>query len=123
MSKVNELYETRRRAAAAYLEHASQRQNEARASTDKEHGGHIKAKGNSSVGKEDEGADASDLEERRKALCEWEDGEVDECAHGRVIMQRYKGIHLEAVEQDLDHHQTRSFELVWHQVSLERVPR
>ena len=98
--------------AAAHLEHASQRQNEARANTDKEHGSYVEAKGNGSIGKENEGADASELEERRKALCEWEDGEVDERAYGRIIMQRDEGVHLETVEQDLDHHQTRSFELV-----------
>ena len=72
--------------AAVYLEYARERQNEARAGTDKEHGSHVEAKSNSSVGQEDERADASDFKKRRKALCEWEDGEVDKRAYRRVVM-------------------------------------
>ena len=95
----------RRRVAAAYLEHASQGQNEARAGTDKEHGSYVEAKGDTSVGQEDERADAGELEKRRKALCEREDGEVDERADGCVVMQRDERVHLETVEQYLDHYQ------------------
>lgn len=82
------------RTMSAYLKYASERQNEARAGTDEEDGGDVEAKRNGSIGKEYKGANACKLEERREALCEGEDGEVDEGADGRVVVERDKRVHL-----------------------------
>ena len=34
-----------------------------------------------------------------------------EGTYGRVVVQRDERVHLEAVQEDLDHHETRRFEL------------
>ena len=84
-------------AAPAYLKYACERQNEARASTYEEDGGDVEAKGKSSIGKEYEGANACKREYWCEALCEGENGEVDEGADRRVVMERDKWVHLETV--------------------------
>jgi hypothetical protein len=80
-----------------YLENTSERQNEARARAHKEDGGDVEAKCDGSIGKEDKRADACQLIEGRESFRKGEDGEVDESADGRVIVERNKGIHLETV--------------------------
>ena len=87
----------RRMATATYLEYAGERQNEARACAYEEDSGDVEAKRDGGVGNEDKGADACELEERRPALREGENGEVDEGADGRVVVERDEGVHLEAV--------------------------
>jgi hypothetical protein len=83
--------------ASAYLKYARERQNEAGASTYEEDGGDIEAKGKGSIGKEYKGANACKRVEWCKTLCEGEDGEVDDGADRRVIVERNKRVHLEAV--------------------------
>jgi hypothetical protein len=85
------------RTATAYLEYASERQNEAGAGAHEEDGGDVEAKGKGGIGKEYERANACKLEERRETLGEGKDGKVDEGADGRVIVERDKRIHLETV--------------------------
>lgn len=85
------------RTATAYLEYASERQNEAGAGAHEEDGGDVEAKGKGSIGKEYERANACKLEERRETLGEGKDGEVDEGADGRVIVERDKRVHFETV--------------------------
>ena len=85
------------RTATAYLEYASERQNEARAGTHEEHGGDVETKGKSGIGKEYERSNACKLEEWRETLCEGKDGEIDEGADGRVIVERDKRVHLKTV--------------------------
>jgi len=81
----------------AYLEYASERQNEARGRAYEEDSGDVEAKRDGSVGNEDNGADACELKERRPTLRKGENGEVDEGADGRVIVERDERVHLETV--------------------------
>jgi len=85
------------RLRTTYLEDTSERQNEARTRAHEEDGGNVEAKCDGSIGKEDKGADACQLIEGRESFRKWKDGEVDEGADGRVVVERDKGIHLEAV--------------------------
>jgi hypothetical protein len=101
----------RRRVTTTYLEDTSEGQNEAGACAYEEDGGDIEAKCNGSIGKEDKGADACKLEEGLEAFRKGQDGEIDEGADGRVVVERDEGIHLETVQEDLDHYETRSLEL------------
>ena len=52
------------------------------------------------------------LVERGQALCKGQDGEVDEGTNGCVVVQRHQGVHLEAVQEDLDHDKPRCLELI-----------
>jgi hypothetical protein len=89
------LYSTN--AASAYLKYARERQNEAGASTHEEDGSDVEAKGKGGIGKEYKGTNACKLEEWCEALCEGENGEVDDGADRRVVVERDKRVHLEAV--------------------------
>ena len=80
-----------------YLENAGERQNEARGCAYKEDGGDVEAKRDGGVGKEDKGADACELKERCPTLRKGENGEVDEGADGRVVVERDERVHLETV--------------------------
>lgn len=55
--------------------------------------------------------DFGDFQEGRHALREWQDGEVDERTDRGVVVQRDEGIHLEAMQKDLDHYQARRLKL------------
>jgi hypothetical protein len=83
--------------ASVYLKYARERQNKARASTHEEDGGNVEAKGKGSIGKEYKGANTCKREEWCKALCEGENGEVDDGADRRVVVERDKRVHLETV--------------------------
>ncbi len=83
--------------ASTYLKHAGERQNEARAGTYEEDGGDVEAKGKGGIGKENKGADTCKRVDRREALSKGEDGEVDEGADRRVVVERDKRVHLETV--------------------------
>ena len=83
--------------ASAYLKYARKRQNKARTCTYEENGGDVEAKGKGGIGKEYKGANACKLEEWREALCEGENGKVDEGANRRVVVERDKWVHLETV--------------------------
>ena len=73
--------------ASAYLKYTRERQNEARASTYEEDGGNVEAKGKGGIGKEYEGANACKREEWCEALREGENGEIDEGADRRVVVE------------------------------------
>jgi hypothetical protein len=68
-----------------------------RASTYEENGDEVEAKGKGGIGKKYERAKARKLEERRETLGEGKDGEVDEGADGRMIVECDKRVHLETV--------------------------
>lgn len=55
--------------------------------------------------------DAHDLHERRETLREGNNEQVDQRTDWRVVVQRDKRVHLEAVQENLDHHQTGRLEL------------
>ena len=61
--------------------------------------------------------DTHDLIERREPLRERQDGKVDERADGRVVVQRHERVHLQAVQEDLNHDQARCLELTVASVS------
>jgi len=84
-------------AASAYLKYARERQNEAGANTYEEDGGDVEAKGKGGIGKEYKGANACKREDGCEALCEGKNGEVDEGADWRVVVERDKRVHLETV--------------------------
>ena len=73
--------------ASAYLKYTRERQNEAGASTYEEDGGDIEAKGKGGIGKEDKGANACKRKKWCEALCEGENGEVDEGTDRRVVVE------------------------------------
>lgn len=83
--------------ASAYLKYACERQNEAGASTYEEDGGDVEAKGKGGIGKEYKGANACKREEWCETLCEGENGEVNDGADRRVVVERDKRVHLETV--------------------------
>jgi hypothetical protein len=83
--------------ASAYLKYSRERQNEARASTHEEDGGYVQAKGKGGIGEEYKGTYTGKREEWREALCEGENGEVDDGADRRVVVERDKRVHLETV--------------------------
>ena len=55
--------------------------------------------------------DTHDLIERREPLRERQDGKVDERADGRVVVQRHERVHLQAVQENLNHDQPGGLEL------------
>lgn len=87
----------RQHVISAYLEHASEGENEARTGAYEEDGGNVETERNGSIGKEDKGADAGKLVEWSEALCEGKDGEVDDGADGGIVVQRNERVHLEPV--------------------------
>lgn len=70
-----------------YLEHARERQDKTRASTDKEHRRDVEKKRNECVGNQYEWADAQNLVEWRKAFGKRQDEHVDQRADRRVVVQ------------------------------------
>ncbi len=92
------------------LEDTSKGEDETRADRDEEDGGDVERKRDTGVRHEDEDADAVQVVQGLKALDERHDNEVDDGADGRVVVERHNGVHLEAVEQDLDHDQARRLE-------------
>jgi hypothetical protein len=70
-----------------YLEDTCERQNEARACAYEEDGSDVETKCDGSIGKEDERADACELIERLESFRKRKNGEVDEGANGRVIVE------------------------------------
>lgn len=56
--------------------------------------------------------DTHNFIEWRQTLRQRQDGQVDDSANGRIVMEGNKWVHLEAVKQDLDHHQSRGFKLL-----------
>lgn len=132
--------ENRARDEQDVLEDAREREHEPAARTDEEYGGDVEQKRDGRVREEDqrsvsrgrhqhqnrsyehggtaprerEPSDAPythDLVERREALGEGQNEEVDERADRCVVVQRHEGVHLETVEQNLDHHQTGRLKL------------
>ena len=55
--------------------------------------------------------DTHDLIERREPLRERQDSKVDERADGRVVVQRHERVHLQAVQEDLNHDEPRCLKL------------
>lgn len=55
--------------------------------------------------------EARNLHERCQAFGEGQDGEVDEGADRRIVVKRDERVHLQAVQKNLDHDETRSFKL------------
>lgn len=68
---------------------------------------HVQGKRHTGVGEEDKDADAVERVEGLKALDEGHDDGVDDSADGGVVVERHDGVHLHAVEEDLDHDKTR----------------
>ena len=52
-----------------------------------------------------------DLVERFKTFSEGKDGKVNHRTDWRIVVQRDKGVHLQTMQEDLDHNQTRGLEL------------
>lgn len=71
---------------------------------------YVEGKGHSGVGEEDQQTDPVQSVERLESLDEGENDEVDDCANGGVVVQRDDRVHLESVEEDLDHDQSRGLE-------------
>lgn len=100
------------RAEATYnvLENTGKGEDKTRTNRDKEHGSDVEGKGDTGVGEEDEDANAVEVVEGLKSLNEGEDERVDDGTDGGVVVERDNGVHLEAVEEDLDHDKTRGLE-------------
>ncbi len=72
---------------STYFEYASERQHEAGAGTYEEDSGDVEAKCDGGIRKEYKGANSCKREDRCETLCEGEDGEVNDGADGRVIVE------------------------------------
>ncbi|KAI3475142.1 hypothetical protein L1887_63503 [Cichorium endivia] len=89
------------------LDDTCEREGQGASGADEEDGGDVEAKGDASVCEEDEGAEVGDLEERQETLGEGKHAGVDGGADGRKVVERDEGVHLEALEEHLDHDETR----------------
>lgn len=79
-------------------------------SADEENGSNVKTERNTGVGEKNEGAEVGDLEEGNETLSEGEDEGVDGSANGGKVVERNERVHLETLEEDLDHDETRRLE-------------
>lgn len=93
------------------LENASKCQDQAASGSHQEYGSDVEQESYTSVGNENQGSNTSQLIEGGKPFGERENKGVDECANGRIVMKRNKRVHLETVEENLDHDKPRGLEL------------
>jgi hypothetical protein len=90
---------------------SSQGEDETRRRSNEEHSSDVERKRDRRVGEHDERSHAGERVEGREALGEGDDAAVDGGADGGVVVQRDEGVHLEAVQEKLDHDETRRLEL------------
>lgn len=79
-------------------------------SANKEDGSNVETEGDAGVGEQHKGAEFGDLEERNKTLGERKHQSVDSSAHGSKVVEGDERVHLEALEENLDHDETRGLE-------------
>lgn len=92
------------------LQYTGEGQDETRSDTDEEDGGDVERECDTGVREENEDANLVEVTEGGKTLDEGHDDRVDDGANGGEVVQRDKRVHLHAVEQDLDHDETRRLE-------------
>lgn len=71
---------------------------------------YVQSKSNSRIGKQDQNPNPVQIPKRLQPIRKGNNTSINHRAHGGVVMQRNEGVHLHAVQQDLNHDETRSFE-------------
>lgn len=85
------------------LDDTGQSQDETAGSSNEEDGSDVETEGDGSVGEENEGSKLSEIEERSEAFCEWDQTSVDRCTDRCKVVEGDERVHLESLEEDLDH--------------------
>lgn len=85
------------------LDDTGQSQDETASGSNEEDGSDVETEGDGSVGEENEGSKLSEVEERSETLCEWDQASVDRCTDRRKVVEGDERVHLESLEEDLDH--------------------
>lgn len=92
------------------LDNTSESEGQGAGSANEEDGGDVKTESNAGVCEENKGAKVGDLEEGNKTLGEWEHESVDGSANRGKVVEGDEGVHLETLEENLDHDKTRRLE-------------
>lgn len=71
---------------------------------------YVQRKSNSRIGKQDQNPNPVQIPNRLQPIRKGNNTSINHRAYGGVVMQRNEGVHLHAVQQDLNHDETRSFE-------------
>ena len=95
----------------AHLKHPRQRKHQPAPHANQEYRRHIQQERHAGVAQHNQGTDSRHFVEGLEPLGEGDDEEVDEGADGGVVVQGDERVHLESVQQDLDHDEAGGFEL------------
>lgn len=92
------------------LDDTGEGENQGGCGADEENEGQVEGESAGGVGQENERADFWEVGKRSPALNEGEDESEHAGADGGEVVDRHEGIHLESLEQDLDHDQAGGLE-------------
>jgi len=97
----------------ANLEDAGQCEYQSTGCADEEDGGNIEQKCNHSIGDKDDGSKTRKVIEWSEALGERNYCKVDKSTDRCIVMEGDEGVHFQSMQEDLDHYEARSLELMF----------
>lgn len=92
------------------LENTGKSQDETRSNTDQKDGGNVQSKRETGVGEENKESNSVESVEWLESLGEGENAKVDDGTDWSVVVEGDNRIHLQPVEEKLNHDQSRGFE-------------
>ena len=95
----------------ANFEDTCKSQDETASDANEEHRSNVQEERNPGIADENGGADILERKEWCHALREGDEETRNNSTDGCVVVERHERIHLEIVQQDLDHHQAGGLEL------------